>query len=88
MRTPRQHLSGGSYDRASVTKVSALQRCTRFLIAHGVADDNVHFQHTLALVRKLQSANVKNFDTYIYPDADHSIGNALQVVFNGTVFPR
>ena len=43
-----------------------------YLIAHGMADDNVHFQHTAEMVQALIRAN-KQFDTYYYPNKNHGI---------------
>jgi dipeptidyl aminopeptidase len=56
---------------------------TRFLIMHGVADDNVHYQNTLTLLDKLNLQNIDNWDMVMYPDSDHSIyfHNAHTVVY-------
>jgi dipeptidyl aminopeptidase len=50
MHTP-QHNPGG-YDNTSISNVTALGENVRFLIMHGVADDNVHMQNTLTLLDK------------------------------------
>ncbi|MCE4554769.1 S9 family peptidase [Roseateles cellulosilyticus] len=42
------------------------------LLAHGTADDNVLFEHTLRLVEALQAAG-KTFDLQIYPGKAHGI---------------
>ncbi len=42
-------------------------------IAHGTADDNVHFQNTLELVKVMNNFN-KAYDLYIYPNSSHGIG--------------
>ena len=44
----------------------------KFMLAHGTADDNVHFQNTIELIRKLVDAN-KHFDLMIYPNSNHGI---------------
>jgi len=43
-----------------------------YLLVHGMADDNVHFQHTAEMANALIKAN-KQFDTYYYPNRNHGI---------------
>jgi dipeptidyl-peptidase-4 len=43
-----------------------------FLLVHGMADDNVHFQNSVDMVSELIKQN-KQFDTMYYPNRDHSI---------------
>jgi dipeptidyl-peptidase-4 len=43
-----------------------------YLLVHGLADDNVHFQHTAEMAHALIGAD-KQFDTMIYPNRNHSI---------------
>jgi len=44
-----------------------------YLLVHGLADDNVHFQHTAEMANQLIAKN-KQFDTMIYPNRNHGIG--------------
>ncbi|KAJ5579446.1 uncharacterized protein N7459_005431 [Penicillium hispanicum] len=71
MHTPEHNPSG--YENATITDAKALGQNVRFLIMHGVADDNVHLQNTLVLIDRLDLANVDNYDMQVFPDSDHSI---------------
>ena len=81
MHTPQNNPSG--YDNASISDMQGLSKNVRFLVMHGVSDDNVHFQNTLQLLDKLDQANVRNYDVHVFPDSDHSIyfHNANTVVY-------
>lgn len=82
MHTP-QHNPGG-YENASISNATALQQNVRFLIMHGVADDNVHMQNSLTLLDKLDLAGVENYDVHVFPDSDHGIyfHNANKIVYD------
>lgn len=69
MTTPQENPSG--YDNNSpLSHVDKLEG--DFLLVHGSADDNVHFQNTMRLSEALIQAN-KDFDWLVYPDDDHGI---------------
>jgi dipeptidyl-peptidase-4 len=69
MRTYAENQSGFS-DNSPVN--FADQLLGNYLLVHGLADDNVHYQHTAEMTRALVNAN-KQFDTYIYPNKNHGI---------------
>jgi Dipeptidyl aminopeptidases/acylaminoacyl-peptidases len=71
MHTPQHNPAG--YDNASISDAQALGENVRFMIMHGVADDNVHLQNTLVLLDKLDLANIDNYDMQVFPDSDHGI---------------
>ncbi|KAJ8106462.1 hypothetical protein ONZ43_g7056 [Nemania bipapillata] len=84
MLTPQQNEEG--YFATAISNVSALAGNVRFLIMHGVADDNVHMQNTLTLLDKLDVGGVENYDLHMFPDSNHGIyfHNANRIVYDST----
>ncbi|KAL5438578.1 hypothetical protein PMIN06_010211 [Paraphaeosphaeria minitans] len=82
MHTPQNN--PGGYDNSSIHDVKALSQNVRFLVMHGIADDNVHMQNTATLLDKLDLAGVENYDVHFFPDSDHSIyfHNANRIVYD------
>ncbi|KAL1874735.1 hypothetical protein VTK73DRAFT_263 [Phialemonium thermophilum] len=82
MLTPQTNAAG--YDRSAVRNASALAQNVRFLLMHGVADDNVHMQNSLALLDQLDLEGVENYDVHVFPDSDHGISfhNANRIVYD------
>lgn len=54
-----------------------------YLLIHGTADDNVHFQNAIDLVTQLNKAN-KQYEMFFYPNKNHSIygGNTRLHLYN------
>jgi len=69
MQTPQENASGYD-DNSPINHVENLQG--KYLLVHGSADDNVHYQNTLEMTSALVDAD-KQFDLFIYPDKAHSI---------------
>lgn len=82
MHTPQENPDG--YKKSAVHDVDALAKSKRFLIMHGSGDDNVHFQHTLKLLDKLNLRSVQNYDLHVFPDSDHAIRyhNANDMIYD------
>jgi dipeptidyl-peptidase-4 len=69
MRTPQENKLG--YEDNSPIKFAHLLK-GNFLIIHGTADDNVHFQNTMEMTTALIQQN-KQFDQFSYPNKNHGI---------------
>ncbi len=69
MQTPQENASG--YDTNSPINFADKLK-GNFLLIHGTADDNVHFQNSMQFIEALVQAN-KQFDWAIYPDKNHGI---------------
>ncbi len=70
MRTPQ--VNGENYDANSpISHVEKIKG--KYLIIHGTADDNVHFQNAVEMVNKMIEKGVK-FDSEFYPNKNHGIG--------------
>ena len=72
MRTNAENPDG--YENNAPTNF-ADQLTGNYLLIHGIADDNVHFQHTAEMANQLIAAN-KQFDTMIYPNQNHGISSS------------
>ena len=69
MRTPQENPKG--YDDNSPLNFTKNIR-GKFLIIHGTADDNVHFQNSVMMVDKMIENNI-DFESGYYPNKNHSI---------------
>mgnify|MGYP003311371671 CR=1 FL=1 len=69
LQTPQENPDG--YDQNSpITFAKDLD--TKYLLIHGTADDNVHFQNAMDLVTALNKAG-KQYDQFFYPNKNHFI---------------
>ena len=69
MQTPQENANG--YDNNSPINFASKLK-GNFLLIHGTADDNVHFQNSMQFIEALVQAN-KQFDWAVYPDKNHGI---------------
>jgi dipeptidyl-peptidase-4 len=70
MRTPQVNASGYD-DNSPVNMVQQMKG--KYLLIHGTADDNVHYQNALEMQKALINAG-KDFDSEAYPNKNHGIG--------------
>jgi dipeptidyl-peptidase 4 len=73
LRTPQENASGYD-DNSPVNFVKSIKG--KFLLIHGTADDNVHFQNSM----EMSAAMVKNnipFEFMAYPNKNHGIRGGL-----------
>jgi dipeptidyl-peptidase-4 len=69
MRTPQENIKG--YDEnAPLNFTNRIKG--KFLLIHGTADDNVHFQNSVELVKALVRNNI-DFESAYYPNKNHGI---------------
>ena len=69
MRTPQENAAGYD-DNSPINHVDKLKG--KYLLVHGSADDNVHYQNTMEMTTALVNAN-KDFDMFVYPNKNHGI---------------
>jgi len=69
MRTEKENPSG-YFDNSPINFVDRLKG--NYFLAHGMGDDNVHYQQTAEMFNALINAN-KQFDSYSYPNRNHGI---------------
>lgn len=69
MRTPAENAKG--YDNNAPEKMAGGLKA-KFLLVHGTADDNVHFQNAVMLTEELVQQN-KQFENVYYPNKHHGI---------------
>ncbi|MBQ5647554.1 MAG: S9 family peptidase [Alistipes sp.] len=62
----------GYDDNSPLSHADKLAERTQLLIIHGTADDNVHFQNSMEMCRRLNAAG-KQYDMMVYPDQNHSM---------------
>ncbi|ESN90707.1 hypothetical protein HELRODRAFT_189957 [Helobdella robusta] len=61
-----------AYENTNVVKKAKQFKGKNFFIAHGLADDNVHYTNFAQFIKELEMNDV-DFTQITYPDQDHSI---------------
>lgn len=80
MNSPNVTDNYKGYDEGDLTKYVDQLRDKQFLLIHGTADDNVHFQQTMTLSKALSNQGVL-FKQQIYPDEGHSLSGVKRHLF-------
>ncbi len=70
MRTPKENATGYA-ETAPVNFTNQIRG--KYLIVHGTADDNVHFQNAAQMITALVKSNI-DFESAYYPNKNHGIG--------------
>ncbi|XP_054710393.1 inactive dipeptidyl peptidase 10-like [Uloborus diversus] len=74
MQSPKPEDNYIGYEKSDVSIKAEHIRGKKFLLIHGTADDDVHLQHSMMLIKALTNAGVL-FRTQIYPDEKNSLVN-------------
>jgi dipeptidyl-peptidase-4 len=73
MRTPQENPKGYD-DNSPINFTDKIKG--KYLLIHGTADDNVHFQNSVQMIKALVKSNI-DFESAYYPDKNHGISGGL-----------
>ena len=73
MRTPQENPKGYD-DNSPINHTDKIKG--KYLIIHGMADDNVHFQNATQMITALVKSNI-DFESAYYPNKNHGISGQL-----------
>jgi dipeptidyl-peptidase 4 len=73
MRTPQENAKGYD-DNSPINFTDKIKG--KYLIIHGTADDNVHFQNATQMISALVKSNI-DFESAYYPNKNHGIGGQV-----------
>ncbi len=73
MRTPQENPTGYD-DNSPINHTDKIKG--KYLIIHGTADDNVHFQNATQMISALVKSNI-DFESAYYPNKNHGISGGL-----------
>jgi dipeptidyl-peptidase 4 len=73
MRTPQENAKGYD-DNSPINHTDKIKG--KYLIIHGTADDNVHFQNATQMITALVKSNI-DFESAYYPNKNHGISGMM-----------
>jgi len=78
MSLPEDNQAG--YNNSVIAGIESL-RGKKWMLNHGVADDNVHYQHSMLLTRALEVADIQ-FEQHSYADENHSLRGVSRFLYH------
>uniref|UniRef100_A0A6E8VW19 Venom dipeptidyl peptidase 4 n=1 Tax=Anopheles coluzzii TaxID=1518534 RepID=A0A6E8VW19_ANOCL len=73
--------NGAGYDRSDISSFTDELKNHLFLLIHGTADDNVHYQQSMVFVRALLDHDI-DFEQMSYPDEAHSLSGVQRHLYH------
>ncbi|XP_053691924.1 venom dipeptidyl peptidase 4 [Sabethes cyaneus] len=81
MGLPTAEDNRAGYDRGDVSQYVDGMKNHLFLLIHGNADDNVHYQNSMVFVRELVKENIQ-FEQMSYPDEAHGLSGVQKHLYH------
>lgn len=81
MKLPTKEDNWSGYDNASLLNKVEKLRGKTFMVNHGVADDNVHYQQSMMLARSLELKDIQ-FEENSYPDENHRLSSVTRFLYH------
>lgn len=78
MALPQENEAG--YNNSVISGIENL-KTKKWMLNHGVADDNVHFQHSMLLTKALERGDIQ-FEQHSYPDENHSLRGVRRFLYH------
>merc|ERR1712080_169988 len=78
MAMPQDNIGG--YNNSVINGMEGLRNKT-WMLNHGGADDNVHYQHSMLLTKALERADIQ-FTQHSYPDENHGLGGVSRFLYH------
>jgi dipeptidyl aminopeptidase/acylaminoacyl peptidase len=73
--------SSDAYSETDLSRNVSAFHDINFLLVHGTADDNVHYQNTAVFAKVLTEENVQ-FDLSVYTDENHNLASSRWHLYN------